>query len=182
MQIIFREIVHPTTEELALQDESFLVDSVLVLRAMNNVIDYSIISVPPYPKRYKDEQENETLYPGKNDRTAYIAYADGEKAGRIILKKSWNNLAYIDDLCVDSAYRNKGLGTQLLSCAEEWARSHDLPGIMLETQNNNVNACRLYARCGFELCGFDTHLYITNPECQNEIALYWYKIFKTKSV
>jgi RimJ/RimL family protein N-acetyltransferase len=48
---------------------------------------------------------------------------------------------------------------------------------MLETQDNNVPACRLYARCGFQLRGFDTHLYKGDDPSTDEIALYWYLVF-----
>ena len=30
-----------------------------------------------------------------------------------------------------------------------------MPGIMLETQNNNVAACKFYEKCGFVIGGFD---------------------------
>jgi hypothetical protein len=49
--------------------------------------------------------------------------------------------------------------------------------MMLETQDNNVAGCRLYANCGFELRGFDTHLYKALDPDTDEIALYWYLIF-----
>jgi hypothetical protein len=49
--------------------------------------------------------------------------------------------------------------------------------MMLETQDNNVLGCRLYASCGFELRGFDTHLYKGLDPSSDEIALYWYLIF-----
>ena len=48
---------------------------------------------------------------------------------------------------------------------------------MLETQDNNVPACRLYERCGFQLRGFDTHLYKGHDPATGEIALYWYLTF-----
>ena len=41
----------------------------------------------------------------------------------------------------------------------EWAKTGGFPGVTLETQNNNVAACLLYESSGFELRGFDTHLY-----------------------
>jgi ribosomal protein S18 acetylase RimI-like enzyme len=78
---------------------------------------------------------------------------------------------------VEPDYRGQGVGYALIQRAVEWAKSTGLPGIMLETQDNNVAACRLYQRCGFELCGFDTHLYKGLDPATDEIALYWYLIF-----
>jgi streptothricin acetyltransferase len=61
--------------------------------------------------------------------------------------------------------------------AIEWARSLDLPGLMLETQDINVKACRFYERMGFVLSGFDRHLYKATLPGRDEIALYWYLVF-----
>ena len=61
--------------------------------------------------------------------------------------------------------------------AVEWAKVKRLPGIMLETQNNNVTACRFYENFGFKLRGFDTYLYKGLTPATDEIALYWYLIF-----
>ncbi len=48
---------------------------------------------------------------------------------------------------------------------------------MLETQDNNVGACKFYESCGFQLKGFDTSLYKAIDQVKNEIALYWYLLF-----
>jgi len=61
--------------------------------------------------------------------------------------------------------------------AVAWAETKQLPGIMLETQNNNVAACRFYERCGFKLGGFDRYLYKGITQSTEEIALYWYLFF-----
>ena len=48
---------------------------------------------------------------------------------------------------------------------------------MLETQDDNVPACTLYASCGFVLSGFDRDVYkAINPNTR-EAALFWYLIF-----
>ncbi len=44
---------------------------------------------------------------------------------------------------------------RLLDVAQFWSRKKKLPGIMLETQNNNLGACRLYERCGYVMGGID---------------------------
>ncbi len=58
--------------------------------------------------------------------------------------------------------------------AIDWAKKNNMVGIMLETQDNNVDACLFYQKCGFKLGGFDKYLYngLGNPN--KEIALYWY--------
>jgi ribosomal protein S18 acetylase RimI-like enzyme len=53
-------------------------------------------------------------------------------------------------------------------------RPRGLPGIMLETQNNNIGACKFYERCGFQLGEFDKFLYKGLEEEMTETAMYWY--------
>ena len=69
------------------------------------------------------------------------------------------------------------MGRALLQHAVAWARERQLAGVMLETQNNNVAACRLYESCGFQLGGFDRYLYKGLHPDTDEIALYWYLLF-----
>jgi len=49
-----------------------------------------------------------------------------------------------------------------------------MPGIMLETQNNNVKACRFYESCGFVIGGVDFHVYKGIDPDSREAAVYWY--------
>lgn len=47
-------------------------------------------------------------------------------------------------------------------------------GVMLETQNVNVPACQLYARCGFVLGGFDAaEQELRNPEISCIVCAAW---------
>ncbi len=174
-----------TTEELNASnmrhvnqfDGTFLVDSILRLQAENAVIGYTITSIPSFYKRYPDEEIDYTTYLTDPNKTIFFAYVEGQPAGQIILNKNWNNYAYVQDITVDAKFRKQGVGTRLIAQAIQWAKSKNLPGIMLETQNINVGACRLYERCGFQLGGFDRLLYKGIVHDTIEIALYWYLIF-----
>lgn len=46
----------------------------------------------------------------------------------------------------------------------------------LETQDDNLGACRFYVKQGFILGGVDTLKQSYNPNI--ETTLYWYKLFK----
>jgi streptothricin acetyltransferase len=111
------------------------------------------------------------------DRAVFFSYLDEELAGEIRFRKYWNGYAYIDNIAVDSKFRRQGAGRALMERAIAWAKEKGFPGIMLETQNNNVAACKFYESCGFKLRGFDTHLYKGLTPDTDEIALYWYLIF-----
>lgn len=53
-----------------------------------------------------------------------------------------------------------------------------MAGIMLETQNNNVRACKFYESCGFVIGGFDSYFYKGLDNESDEIAIYWYLLDK----
>ncbi|MEJ8545820.1 GNAT family N-acetyltransferase [Brevibacillus borstelensis] len=161
-------------------DGSFIVDSELVLSAADGRIGYTVREVPAYQKSYLDEEEEEIDYAeyiDNPDQIMYVALADDNVAGLIILKKNWNRYAYIEDIKVDKRFRRFGIGRKLIKQAELWARAKGMPGIMLETQNNNVRACKFYENCGFVIGGFDTFVYRGLQKCRNETALYWYFLF-----
>ena len=177
MNITIREIDENTVQAVKQYGSSFEVTSKLVLHAEHGTISYTITDVHPYIKQYEPEEVEPKNYVGSSDKTVFFAYVDGQLAGQIRLWKHWNKYAYIDDVAVEPAYRGRGVGYALIGRAIEGAKSKELPGIMLETQDNNVAACRLYERCGFKLHGFDTQLYKGLDPATDEIALYWYLIF-----
>jgi ribosomal protein S18 acetylase RimI-like enzyme len=158
-------------------DGTFAVDSQLVVHAEDDIIRNTIVNVPPYQKHYPPEDLDYPTYLHHPDKAIFCAYADGQLAGQVIVQKYWNGFAYIDDIAVDVHFRRRGVGRALLQHVVIWARDRQLAGVMLETQNNNVAACRLYESCGFQLGGFDRCLYQGLHPGTDEIALYWYLLF-----
>lgn len=182
MNITIRELAAGDPADWQRLDDSFTVDSVLVLSTTDGRIGYEITEVPAYTKRYSDEpsppdEEDDSAYIGNPDQIVYLAFAGDRVAGRIMLRRNWNRYAYIEDIQVDQAYRRHGIGRKLIEQAKRWAAAGGMPGLMLETQNNNVRACRFYESCGFEIGGFDTRLYQGIRKQTDEIALFWYLMF-----
>ena len=177
MEITIREIDHQKDKGFTLFDDSFIVNSKLILQVESDQITYSIVDLPAYTKQYAPEEIDYTEYISNQNKTIFFACIDNEIVAEIRIRKYWNGYAYIDNLAVDERCRRKGAGRALIARASQWAKERKLPGIMLETQNNNVAACKLYESCGFELHGFDTHLYKGFNPATDEIALYWYLIF-----
>lgn len=74
------------------------------------------------------------------------------------------------------ARAGRGIGTALMHRAQAWARERGLGGLMLETQENNVLACRFYRRQGMTIGAVDTMLYANTPYAK-ESAVFWYRRF-----
>ena len=177
IDVTIQELSRDNLKDVGKCDGTFTVDSQLLLSSDDTGIHFTIVATRPYPKRYPPEEVNYKNYFGGPDRVAYLAYVDGKVSGQIRLSRHWNNYAYIEDIVVDVEFRRLGIGRTLIRKAVEWAKTRQLPGVMLETQNNNVAASLLYQSCGLELCGFDRKLYQGLDPDTPEIALYWYLQF-----
>lgn len=154
-------------------DGSFFVDRKLVLTFDGDKLDYTVVAVTPYEKIYPND---ETDHEEEDERPSviFLAYVQDQIGGQIDISRRWNGYAYIENVVVDRKFRNLGIGRALVLKAMEWAQQEKLAGVMLETQNNNVAACKLYESCGFELRGFDQDLYRGLDPQTKEIALFWY--------
>ena len=177
MNIQIKKLDHERLADIDRCDISFWVENKLSIDVKHDRISYSLVPAHVFEKHYLPEQSDYTDYLDNPEKAIYLAYADEQLAGQIILRQNWNGYAYIEDIAVDKRFRRLGIGRQLMQQAVEWTKALRLPGIMLETSNINVDACKFYERFGFKLGGFDRFLYqATLPDIE-EVALFWYLIF-----
>ncbi len=175
MQIRIRKIDLQESSQTKSFSRKSIVKSRLVLGIENEKLVYAIVPMEPYER---DVSAEDVDY-GFDDQgpTVFFAEVDGKIAGRIKMMRWWNRFAYVEDIVVNPQYRGLGIGRMLLERGIQWARENHYPGVMLETQDDNVLACMLYQSCGFVLSGFDRNVYkAINPNTK-ETALYWYLIF-----
>ena len=115
-------------------------------------------------------------YISSSDRQVYFAFSGSECVGQILLAKTWNNYAHIEDLSVSKLFRCQGIGALLISKACEWARENNLNALSLECQDNNIYASRFLIKNGFKIGGVNTELYAMLGEpYATETAVFWYK-------
>ncbi len=138
---------------------------------------WAVTPIVPYRKCYGIDPEEFSSYRDGADSAIFMAYLDDEPVGHLVISTNWNGFAHIDELAVHAPARRHGVAKALLDVAQFWSRKTKLPGIMLETQNNNLGACRLYERCGYEIGGIDHLRYRGIDPNTAEIALFWYRIF-----
>lgn len=119
------------------------------------------ISYPHDPHALADEwtQRSVTL----------IALVDSLSVGYVcVLEHSHGTTAWITDLVVEKKRRRQGIGSALLSAAQDWASSRSDRDIFLEMTSKNYPAIRLAHKFGFEFCGYNDHYYVTQ-----DVALFF---------
>jgi GNAT superfamily N-acetyltransferase len=80
--------------------------------------------------------------------------------------------AVLWDLRVHATSRGMGVGAALFQAAAHWATGRGCRRLMVETQNINVPACRLYAGQGCRLERAEPGAY---SELPTEVRLIWAK-------
>ena len=115
-------------------------------------------------------------YISSENRIAYLAYDGDNCVGQILIAKTWNNYAHIEDISIAEAHRGQGIGSKLIAKSELWAKANHLHGLSLECQDNNVLASRFYKKNGFTIGGVNTELYsMLGKPYASELAVFWYK-------
>ncbi|WP_285424493.1 GNAT family N-acetyltransferase [Pseudomonas sp. efr-133-TYG-103a] len=162
-------------EDYILNSEfTFMVSGYAQVQLGQPVAQWRIDPVEPYLKNYGIDSEEFCNYRDAADSTVLVAWLDEEPVGHIVISKHWNGFAHIDELAVDATARRNGIARKLLDVAQFWSRKHHLPGIMLETQNNNLAACKLYEGYGFVAGGVDYLRYRAIDPTTEEAAIFWY--------
>ncbi|AZD85756.1 Streptothricin acetyltransferase [Pseudomonas chlororaphis subsp. aureofaciens] len=158
-------------------DFSFEVSAYAQAQSEQAVVKWPLHHITPYRKCYGIDPEEFSSYRDAADSAVFMAYLDDEPVGHVVVSTNWNGYAHIDELAVHAPARRHGVAKALLDVAQFWSRKKKLPGIMLETQNNNLGACRLYERCGYVVGGIDHLRYRGIDPTTAEVAIFWYRLF-----
>ena len=140
---------------------------------------------PPYLKDYdatSEEGPARWLRRWNWDTSSWgllVAYEGSRRVGGAVLARRTANvnmlegrddLAVLWDFRVHPDCRGAGVGQRLFEASVDWARRHGCVELKIETQNNNVPACRFYARQGCRLGAIVSRAYAELPD---EIQLIW---------
>jgi len=170
------KMTHSTMNVFNQSNEGFMVSGRIIPKYENDKWTYTEeIFTEPFFKQYEND-EIDTSYIVEKEKAVFYYYANNNCIGQIKLRSNWNGYALIEDIGVAKDWRQTGVGTALLEKAIAWAKGNNLAGLMLETQDVNVSACRFYAKNGFVIGGIDAMLYSAFPTAK-EIAVYWYYKF-----
>ncbi|WP_375263818.1 GNAT family N-acetyltransferase [Palleronia sp.] len=97
-------------------------------------------------------EDNHGLTGSESDITMWAARSGGAVVGTAALALR-HGCGEVKGMFVAPEVRGLGIGARLLSAVEAEARAKGLPLLRLETGAALEEACRLYARAGFEPCG-----------------------------
>ena len=162
-------------------DFSFEVRAYAVADCHQRVELWPLEPVTPYRKCYGIDPDEFASFRGAQDSAVFMAYLDHQPVGHVVVSTNWNGLAHVDELAVIAGARRHGVAKSLLAVVKFWSQKKRLPGVMLETQNNNLGACRLYEQCGYQVGGID-HLRYRGIDPQSaEVAIFWYLFFETSA-
>ena len=85
-------------------------------------------------------------------RERYVALLEGILTGLLVLNTRGAFAGYLQTICVDEAYRSRGIGTRLIGFAEERI-FREWPNVFLCVSSFNPDARRLYERLGYRTVG-----------------------------
>ncbi len=98
--------------------------------------------------RVAEETLNEWLKPPSE---LYSIVYGNETVGFLRLAYRGSNVAWIEDIYVDSKHRNKGIATQAIKLAEEIIKTNpDYNAICFDVVPRNTAALKLYNKLGYD--------------------------------
>lgn len=169
------EITYENMGDVNKANEPFEVIGRIVPKYENGIWTYTEeLFAETYEKQYFYDMEAYEAYINNKDKIIFLFYDNDTCKGQIKIYKNWGRYGFIDSLIVSKNARGKGIGHALVNRAIEWAKQNQLMGLALETQDNNLRACRFYSKMGFRLGGVDNMLYANFPGVANEKAVFWY--------
>ncbi|HOD39858.1 MAG TPA: GNAT family N-acetyltransferase [Candidatus Wallbacteria bacterium] len=186
------DIIEESVEVLpqyALIPISFQVETVFRVEAIQNGLGGFLLHEEKLEKPYAKDYD---AHPGEGPAAwarqwdisnwqVLSAYADKKRIGGALVAYHTEGLNFLDgrkdaaalwDIRIHPEFRGLGAGAKLFQGAVECAKKRDCVFLKIETQNNNVSACKFYASRGCELGAINTFAYREFPD---ETQLIWYK-------
>ena len=147
-------------------------------------IAFDEVPVTPYVKDLA-KFERATEYEKEFDISTWLffmAFDDDKPVGALTLAVPTPNLYMLGgmkeacvlwDIRVDDKYKHHGIGQKLFDQAKCAAQEKGYKKMIIESQNNNVTACRFYRKQGAFISKIDTNAYASEPGLENEIQFIW---------
>ncbi|MBZ6004623.1 MULTISPECIES: GNAT family N-acetyltransferase [Paraclostridium] len=104
------------------------------------------------PKEYwqTDEQSRVTLDEWMKQGSVYNIFLDNELVGFFYVRFGGQNVAWLEDLFIIEAYRNKGIGKIAMQKLDELMIERRVVSMFVDVIPRNTSAIKLYRECGFD--------------------------------
>ena len=124
---------------------------------------YRTEDVNGYPDGYLDR------FWSKSEDRIYIADVDGETVGFLSVEVHDDPVdhIYLDDFSVTAAYRNKGIGSNLLRTAEGYAEQIGSRAVILHVEKTNPSAICFYERSGYSIFRDDGNRFLLKKDIKD---------------
>jgi GNAT superfamily N-acetyltransferase len=107
------------------------------------------------PQKHLQEKALNEIIKNPNMATILIAKKEGKIVAMINLLYTistalGSKVALLEDMIVKEEYRDKNIGSKLITFAKEFAKENGCKRITLLTDNDNIKAHNFYQKNGFE--------------------------------
>lgn len=104
------------------------------------------------PKEYwqTDEQSRVTLDEWIKQGSVYNIFLDNDLVGFFYVRFGGQNVAWLEDLFIIEAYRNKGVGKIAMQKLDELMIERGVVSMFVDVIPRNTSAIKLYRECGFD--------------------------------
>jgi ribosomal protein S18 acetylase RimI-like enzyme len=104
---------------------------------------------------------------------AFAAIIGEQPVGYMCLTERPASVAWITDLVVAPEARRQGVGSALLTAAQDWGMARGHRRLFMEMQSKNYPAIRMAQKHAYEFCGYNDHYYLTQ-----DVALFFARALK----
>lgn len=159
--------------DMDLKNEPFSVWGRMIPGLKDGVWSYEIVRYEAVTEMtFPDEVHDFEAFTA-DEGIAFGAYEDGKCVGNAILKKGFFRYMYLEDLKVSAHVRGKGVGRALIQAGLEEALRRNYRGLYLQAQDDNLNACLFYLKCGFQIGGFDNRVYVGTKQADKADIIFY---------
>ena len=104
----------------------------------------------------------------------FVALHESEPVGYIcVMEEHASSIAWVTDIVVAPERRRQGVGSALLTAAQNWALERGVRRLVVEMQSKNQACIRLAQKFGYEFCGYNDQYYPTQ-----DVALFFGRALK----
>lgn len=111
------------------------------------------------------------------EHLALVAEADGEVIGNVLVSvdrgRATEHIGVLS-ICVAAGWRDVGIGSELVSGAQVWARERGLRKVSLGVFPDNDRAIAVYEKLGFVREGVRRMQYRSGDDYRDEVLMAWF--------